>query len=80
MFRLNLQAELNEEIEEMERQKEDNVRPTTASNGSFRGSDIDSDDEDEGSTGGLSGRAGSATHRRSGGGGGGGVSYEEFNV
>ncbi|XP_031573831.1 polycystic kidney disease 2-like 1 protein isoform X2 [Actinia tenebrosa] len=69
-------AELNEEIQEMERNKE--TRPKSGSRASFRGSDIDSDDDDDESNGGLSGRAASATgHRR---GGGGGVSYEEFNV
>ena len=70
-------AELNEEIDEIERAKTD-ARPKTAdSRASFRsGSDV-SDDDDDDSTGGLSGRAGSATRRR---GGGGGVSYEEFNV
>lgn len=72
-----LQAELNEEIQEMERNKE--TRPKSGSRASFRGSDGESDDDDDESHGGLSGRAGSATgHRR--GGGGGGVSYEEFNV
>lgn len=69
------QAELNEEIEEMERKKDS--RPKSGSRVSFRGSDGESDDDDD-ESGGLSGRAGSATgHRR---GGGGGVSYEEFNV
>ncbi|KXJ23969.1 polycystic kidney disease 2-like 1 protein [Exaiptasia diaphana] len=68
-------AELNEEIEEMERKKDN--RPKSGSRVSFRGSDAESDDDDD-ESGGLSGRAGSATgHRR---GGGGGVSYEEFNV
>ncbi|EDO47023.1 predicted protein [Nematostella vectensis] len=71
-------AELNDEIEEMERQKES--RPKSASRMSFRGSDADSDDDDDDSQGGLSGRVGSAAGHRRGGGGGGGVSYEEFNV
>ncbi|XP_015774864.1 PREDICTED: polycystin-2-like [Acropora digitifera] len=68
-------AELNDEIEEMERAKETkSARPKSAA--SFAGSD-DSDDDRE-STGGLSARAGSALARPSA--GGGGVSYEEFNV
>lgn len=68
-------AELNDEIEEMERAKETkSARPKSAA--SFAGSD-DSDDDGE-STGGLSARAGSALARPSA--GGGGVSYEEFNV
>ncbi|XP_068718371.1 polycystin-2-like protein 1 [Montipora capricornis] len=68
-------AELNDEIEEMERAKETkSARPKSAA--SFAGSD-DSDDDAE-STGGLSARAGSALARPSA--GGGGVSYEEFNV
>jgi hypothetical protein len=77
---LAFQAELNDEIEEMERNKE--TRPKSGSRASFRGSDAESDDDDDDSHGGLSGRAGSVTggHRRGGGGGGGGVSYEEFNV
>lgn len=69
------QAELNEEIEEMERAKETKSgRPKSAN------SNVSSDDsdDDEGSTGGLSARAGSAIARPSA--GGGGVSYEEFNV
>lgn len=70
-------AELNEEIDEIERAKTDTKPKTSESRASFRsGSDV-SDDDDDDSTGGLSGRAGSATRRR---GGGGGVSYEEFNV
>ncbi|XP_073252460.1 polycystin-2-like protein 1 [Porites lutea] len=67
-------AELNDEIQEMERAKEaKSARPKSAN--SFAGSD---DSDDEGSTGGLSARAGSAMGRPSA--GGGGVSYEEFNV
>lgn len=67
-------AELNDEIEEMERAKETkSARPKSASNVSS-----DDSDDDEGSTGGLSARAGSAIARPSA--GGGGVSYEEFNV
>lgn len=59
----------------MEQAKETrSARPKTAN--SFAGSD--DSDEDEGSTGGLSARAGSAMARPSA--GGGGVSYEEFNV
>lgn len=58
----------------MERAKEaKSARPKSAN--SFAGSD---DSDDEGSTGGLSARAGSAMGRPSV--GGGGVSYEEFNV
>lgn len=67
-------AELNDEIEEMERAKETKSgRPKSASNVSS-----DDSDDDEGSTGGLSARAGSAMARSNA--GGGGVSYEEFNV
>lgn len=67
-------AELNDEIEEMERAKETKSgRPKSASNVSS-----DDSDDDEGSTGGLSARAGSAMARPNA--GGGGVSYEEFNV
>lgn len=58
----------------MERAKETkSARPKSASNVSS-----DDSDDDEGSTGGLSARAGSAIARPSA--GGGGVSYEEFNV
>lgn len=58
----------------MERAKEaKSARPKSAN--SFAGSD---DSDDEGSTGGLSARAGSVMGRPSA--GGGGVSYEEFNV
>lgn len=68
-------AELNEEIEEMERAKETKSgRPKSANSNA---SSDDSDDDGE-STGGLSARAGSAMARPSA--GGGGVSYEEFNV
>ena len=71
------QAELSDEIEEMERAKEvKNTRPKSASNVSFQGSD--DSDEDEESAGGLSARAGSAIARPNA--GGNGVSYEEFNV
>ena len=73
-FACIVQAELNDEIEEMERAKETKSgRPKSASNASS-----DDSDDDEGSTGGLSARAGSAMARPNA--GGGGVSYEEFNV
>lgn len=71
-----MQAELNDEIEEMERKKES--RPKSGSRVSFRGSDAESDDDDDDESGALSGRAGSATGTRRG--GGGGVSHEEFTV
>ena len=64
------QAELNEEIDDINRAKEEIVP----------GSDMDSDDDDDTSSTGLGGRVGSPTVRHLGGGSGRRVSHEEFNV